>query len=152
MNPELHSLASDHMPWFVTAPGQSDVLYVGTVTFLTVMIILIGTFYFRLHALPEQMAHKSKKLQFDLVAVLGLISLFTHNHLFWIAGLLLALVPLPDFATPINSMAGSLERMSRPKKAQPNQVHGGNEAADAGEETEFPTIDPAGDTKDGTHV
>ena len=43
------------------------------------------------------MAHKSQKLQFEIVAVLGLLALFTHIHLFWIAGLLLALVDLPDF-------------------------------------------------------
>ena len=43
------------------------------------------------------MAHKSQKLQFEIVAVLGLISLFTHMHIFWIAGLLLALIDLPDF-------------------------------------------------------
>jgi hypothetical protein len=33
-----------------------------------------------LHSLPEQMAHKSQKLQFEIVAVLGLLALFTHNR------------------------------------------------------------------------
>jgi hypothetical protein len=37
---------------------------------------------------------------------------FTDNHLFWIAGPLLALVPLPDFTTPLRSMAGSLRRIA----------------------------------------
>jgi len=32
--------------------------------------------------MPERMAHKSQKLQFEIVAVLGLLALFTHNHLF----------------------------------------------------------------------
>ena len=29
--------------------------------------------------------------------MLGLIALFTHMHIFWIAGLILAMVDLPDF-------------------------------------------------------
>jgi hypothetical protein len=73
-------------------------------------VVGIGVFYFKLHSLPEQMAHRGQKVQFEIVAVLGLLALFTHNHLFWIAGLLLALVPMPDFSTPLASMAQSLGR------------------------------------------
>jgi hypothetical protein len=58
------------------------------------------------------MAHKSQKLQFEFVAVLGLISLFTHMHIFWVAGLLLALIDLPDFGTPLRSIAGSVEKIA----------------------------------------
>ncbi len=53
-----------------------------------------------------------KKLQFEVVAVLGLLSLFTHIHLFWVAGLLLALIDLPDFTTPLKRMASALEKLS----------------------------------------
>jgi hypothetical protein len=80
--------------------------------FILLAVVGIGVFYFKLHSLPEQMAHSGQKVQFEIVAVLGLLSLFTHNHLFWIAGLLLALVPLPDFSTPLASMAQSLGRMA----------------------------------------
>jgi len=52
------------------------------------------------------------KLQFEIVAVLGLLALFTHIHLFWIAGLMLALVDLPDFGTPLGRIAGSVERIA----------------------------------------
>jgi hypothetical protein len=58
------------------------------------------------------MAHKTHKLQFEIVAVLGLISLFTHQHIFWVAGLLLALIDLPDFGTPIRTIAESVERIA----------------------------------------
>jgi hypothetical protein len=75
-------------------------------------VVGIGVFYFKLHSLPEQMAHRGQKVQFEIVAVLGLLSLFTHNHLFWIAGLLLAFVPLPDFSTPLTSMAQSLGKLA----------------------------------------
>jgi hypothetical protein len=44
--------------------------------------------------------------------VLGLLALFTHIHLFWIAALLLALVDLPDFGTPLRSIAGSVEKIA----------------------------------------
>jgi hypothetical protein len=58
------------------------------------------------------MSHGASQLQFQLVAVLSLLALFTHIHAFWIAALLLALVPIPDFWTPLASMADSLARMA----------------------------------------
>ena len=70
-------------------------------------VLVVGNLYLRLHTLPERMAHKSQKLQFEIVAVLGLLALFTHIHLFWVAGLLLAMIDLPDFGTPLRSIAGS---------------------------------------------
>ena len=75
-------------------------------------VMAVGNLYLRLHSLPERMAHKSQKLQFEIVAVLGLISLFTHNHLFWIIGLLLAMIDLPDFGTPLRSIAGSVRKIA----------------------------------------
>jgi hypothetical protein len=112
MTEGMHPAASDHLPVFVTAPGQSDWLLAATGVFLLLAIIGVGIIYFKLHALPEQMAHRGQKVQFEIVAVLGLLALFTHNHLFWVAGLLLALVPIPDFTTPLTSMAQSLGRMA----------------------------------------
>ena len=44
--------------------------------------------------------------------MLGLISLFTHMHIFWVAGLLLALIDLPDFGTPMRSIADSVGRIA----------------------------------------
>ena len=70
----------------------------------------------RLHALPEHMGHGTQKVQDEIVAVLALISLFTHNHLYWIIGLLLALVQIPDFSTPLARMANSLAKMAGAKR------------------------------------
>jgi hypothetical protein len=56
------------------------------------------------------------------VAVLGLLSLFTHMHILWVAGLLLALIDLPDFQTPLKRIATSLEGLSgteSPAEAEP---------------------------------
>jgi hypothetical protein len=110
--PLLHPEALHHLPPFIALPGETDWFLVGTGLFLIATVVGIGVFYLKLHSLPEQMAHRGQKVQFEIVAVLCLIALFTHNHIFWIAGLLLALVPLPDFTTPLMSMARSLGRMS----------------------------------------
>ena len=80
------------------------------------------------------MAH-GKKVQMEIVAVLALISLFTHNHLFWIAGLLLALIDLPDFSSPISSIARSLEKLS-----------GRDPAREEAELARFPEPEPKSDT------
>ena len=79
---------------------------------LIAAVLAVGNLYLRLHALPEQMAHKSQKLQFEIVAVLGLLALFTHIHLFWVAGLLLAMIDLPDWGTPLRSIAGSVKQIA----------------------------------------
>jgi hypothetical protein len=78
----------------------------------------LGVVFFRIHSLPEQLGHK--KLQFEVVAVLGLLSLLTHVHAFWVAGLLLALIDLPDFLTPLKRIAGSLEKMSGTESPPPD--------------------------------
>jgi hypothetical protein len=79
---------------------------------LIAAVIAVGNIFLTLHTLPERMAHRSQKLQFEIVAVLGLLALFTHQHIFWVAGLLLALVDLPDFGTPLRRIAGSVESMA----------------------------------------
>lgn len=123
MAAELHPAAAGHLPIFITPPGETDVLLVVMIVFLILMIFLIGLLYLRLHALPEHMSHGASKTQLQLVGVLALIALFTHNHLFWIAALLLALVQFPDFSSPMNSIADSLRRMAggaeRPAEAPP---------------------------------
>lgn len=77
---------------------------------LIAAVLAVGNIFLRLHTLPERMAHK--KLQFEIVAVLGLLALFTHIHLFWVAGLVLALIDLPDFGTPLRSIADSARKIA----------------------------------------
>ena len=108
----MHPAAPHHLPFFVPGPDGSDGLMVVMAIFLIAVVFWVGTLYWKLHSLPERMAHKSQKLQFEIVAVLGLISLFTHMHIFWIAGLLLAMIDLPDFSTPLRTIAGSVERIA----------------------------------------
>jgi hypothetical protein len=112
LSDQLNPLAPHHLPGFITAPGETDVLMVVMGVFLIVAVLVVGNFYLHLHTLPERMAHKSQKLQFEIVAVLCLLALFTHVHIFWIAGLLLALIDLPDFSTPLSSIASSVEKIA----------------------------------------
>lgn len=108
----LHPSAPHHLPGFITAPGDTDTLMVVVGIVLIGAVLMVGNLYLQLHSLPERMAHKSQKLQFEVVAVLGLLALFTHNHLFWVIGLFLAMVDLPDFGTPLRRIAGSVEKIA----------------------------------------
>jgi len=112
MTETLHPAAPHDLPAFIAGPGETDVLMVVVAFILVVAVLAVGLLFFRLHTLPERMAHKSQKIQFEIVAVLGLLALFTHIHAFWVAGLLLALVDLPDIGWPLRRMAGSLERIA----------------------------------------
>ena len=126
MSESLHPSAPHHLPGFITAPGDTDTLMVVVGIVLIGSVLAVGNFYLHLHTLPERMAHKPQKLQFEIVAVLGLLALFTHIHLFWIVGLLLAMVDLPDFGTPLRRIAGSVEKIAG--------VPPGDEAAEIADE------------------
>jgi hypothetical protein len=108
----VHPAAPHHLPFFITAPGEPDILFNVMVVFLVLIILMVGILYFRLHALPEHIAHRTHKVQLEFVAVLCILALFTHNHLFWIAALLLAMVEIPDFSTPLARMADALATMA----------------------------------------
>jgi hypothetical protein len=112
LSEQVHPMAPHHLPFFITQPNETDVLMVVMGVFLVAAVLWVGTLYWRLHSLPERMAHKSEKLQFEIVAILGLLALFTHIHLFWVAALLLAMIDLPDFGTPLRSIAGSVEKIA----------------------------------------
>ncbi len=124
---EINPAASHHLPSFITAPGETDVLMVVMTLILIASVLGFGVLFFRLHTLPERIAHKGHKIQFEIVAVLGLIALFTHMHIFWIAGLLLALIDLPDFGTSLSRIATSTEKIAGiPDGGQPGDI--GSEA------------------------
>ena len=131
-------IATTHVPFFITAPGQTDVLFNVTLVFLVVCVILTGVVFLTIHSLPERMAHKSKKILLDLIALLCLLALLTHEHLFWFAAIVLAFIDIPDFLTPVNRIARSVESMA------------GQEAADSGP-TEGANADQSQANKQGAH-
>lgn len=109
--------------------------------FLLLSVVMFGIVFLRLHTLPERMAHKSQKIQFEIVAILGLIALFTHMHIFWVAGLLLAMVDFPDFGTSLGRIAASTEKLAgmKPSDGASDQLQA---SAASGDEQ----------TRDGTEV
>ncbi|UPY38308.1 hypothetical protein [Sediminicoccus sp. KRV36] len=112
MSQALHPSAPHHLPVFIPGPDGADPLLLGTGVFLILAVVGFGLLFLRLHTLPERMAHRTHKLQFEIVAVLGLLALFTHIHAFWVAGLLLALIDIPDFLSPLRRIADASERMA----------------------------------------
>jgi hypothetical protein len=114
----LHPAAPHHLPSFITPPGETDVLMVIMAIVLVLAVLGFGLLFLRLHTLPERMAHRSQKLQFEIVAVLGLIALFTHMHIFWVIGLILAFIEFPDFGTPLRRIARSIEKIAGVKPGE----------------------------------
>jgi glucan phosphoethanolaminetransferase (alkaline phosphatase superfamily) len=105
-------IATTHMPFFVTSPGETDVLFNITLWFVVACIVLTGVVFLTIHSLPERMAHKSKKVLLDLIALLCLLALLTHNHFFWFVAIVLAFIDIPDFLTPVNRIANSMESIA----------------------------------------
>ena len=127
MADSLNPAAPHHLPIFITAPGNTDVLMVVTGIILLLSVVAFGVLFLRLHSLPERMAHKSQKIQFEVVAVLCLLALFTHIHAFWVAALLLALVDIPDVGSFLGRIAGSVDKIAgvapQPEAASDMNVH-----------------------------
>jgi hypothetical protein len=96
---------------------------------LLVSVLGFGILFLTLHTLPERIAHKSHKLQFEIVAVLGLIRAFHPHAHFLGAGLLLALIDFPDFGGWLGRIAGSVEKIA---DNQSKDVTPPAETADAG--------------------
>jgi len=70
-NPQIDPTAPHHLPSFITLPGDSDWLLTVMFVFLIFVVVSVGVIYLRLHALPEHMAHRTNKVQLQLVAVLA---------------------------------------------------------------------------------
>src|SRR5215217_3652966 len=113
-----HPAATHHLPLFITAPGDTDILMVVMGFILAGAVLGFGILFLRLHTLPERIAHRGHKLQFEIVAVLGLLALFTHMHIFWVAGLLLALIDLPDVGGWLNRIGTAVEKIAGIKPDQ----------------------------------
>ena len=123
MSGQVHPLAPHELPGFIGAADGSDPLFTAVVFIVIAMVLGIGVFYLKLHAIPEQLAHKHGNTQSQLIMVLALLALFTHNNIFWVAALILALIKFPDLVTPLNDISSSLSKMTRAE---------GNDSAEEG--------------------
>ncbi|MEW2912431.1 hypothetical protein [Leisingera sp. JC11] len=113
-----HPMASGHVPAYLPGPDGSDPLFTFMAVTTILLILGIGALYLTLHAIPEKMAHTDNHTQFQVIGILALLALFTHNNLFWVAALLLAAFRMPDFLTPIQSIAASLEELKQRAKEE----------------------------------
>ena len=112
----MNSNASvDDLPFFITAPGQTDGLFIAVALALVLIVLGLGILYFRIQAWPDRLAKGATKVQLQIVGILGLISLFTFNNAFWVAGLVLASIRLPDFITPLKDIAKALSKSAATK-------------------------------------
>ena len=122
MTVDIHPLAPHSLPPFVGAADGSDPLFSAIIFIVILAVLGVGVFYLKLHAIPEQLAHKHGNTQSQLIMVLALLALFTHNNIFWVAALILALLKLPDFLTPINSISESLKKLTPEETDAPAAV------------------------------
>jgi hypothetical protein len=143
----LNPVATHHLPFFIVAPGQTDVLMVVTAVILGLAVFGFGILFLRLHSLPERVAHKGHKIQFEIVAILGLLALFTHMHIFWVLGLLLAFIDIPEFGGFLSRIAGSVERMAGLKPGA-----GAEDVVQSGTVPDLPVEDAMADRQETSGV
>lgn len=118
----------EHIPSYL-AGADSDPLMTAMAVTLVVSVLIGGVLYFKLHAVPEHIAHGKNHTQMQLIAILTILALFTHNNMFWVGALALAVVEVPDFLTPLKSIARSLETIA--KRDENNRVASNTPSEDA---------------------
>ncbi|WP_299419970.1 hypothetical protein [uncultured Shimia sp.] len=110
----FHPLAPSHLPSFISDAAGADPMMTNVGIFVVVVVFLAVTFFLHLHSLPEKLAHQVGANQLQIVGVLALIALFTHNNLYWVAALMIALIQIPDYETPLGRIAAALEALKQP--------------------------------------
>lgn len=133
-----HTLATEHLPMFVSGPGETDGFFIAVVVITILATMSVGLIYFTLHSLPERMAHKVNSNQVLLIGVMSLVAMFTHNNYFFIGALFLAVVRLPDWTTSFNSIAKSLEAQAERERDE--------DPADSHQQVDLPMVAPAPDS------
>ena len=109
---DIHPAAVQHLLFFLPGPDGSDPLFTVVVVVLITVLVTAGALYFKLHAIPEHLGVKHNSTQLQLISVLAVLALFTHNNAFWILALLIAVIRLPDFLTPLKTIAESLVKLT----------------------------------------
>ncbi|MCV6596849.1 MAG: hypothetical protein OIF40_07175 [Mangrovicoccus sp.] len=114
--------AAEYLPFFITAPGQSDILFNITIGFVIFLILALGVFYLKLHSIPDRMAHGANHSQLQLIGILTLLALVTHNNIYWVIAIVLAALNPPDFVTPLNSIARSMRRLAKEPEPETDEA------------------------------
>ncbi|SHF01417.1 hypothetical protein SAMN05444279_11434 [Ruegeria intermedia] len=138
---DIHPMATGHIPSYVTQADGSDFLFTFMVFFTVGVVVLIGVGYLTLHSVPEKMAHENNHPQFQLVGILALLALFTHNGIFWIAAILVAGFQFPDFAAPLRSIADAIRSLAPGRGLPPEPEAPPAPVTDQGTRTEGDVAD-----------
>ena len=112
----------EHLPFYITGPGESDILFTAVTITLILVLIGFGALYFTIQAIPDRLVEGTSKAQMQLVGILGLISLITMNNAYWVAALLLAAIRIPDLLTPFKSISRSLKKLSLASQQQARET------------------------------
>ncbi len=115
MSKAINPAATNELAFFITAPGEPDILLIIMAGFLILVAVLVGQYLLHLYGIPHRRTHT---IQREVVVVLALLGLLTLNPYLWLAALLLALAPLPDLSTPINRMSEALTHLADKKQGQ----------------------------------
>lgn len=107
-----HPAAPHHLPGYLPGPDGSDPLLTAVIVVLLIVLLVAGVLYFKLHSIPEQMGEKANSTQLQLISILAVLALFTHNNAFWVLALLLAAIRIPDYLTPLQTIASSLKKLA----------------------------------------
>ena len=110
MNQTRATVSFEELPFFVTGRGQTYVLFILVAFSLVLIVVGFGVLYFTVQAWPDRLAKGANKVQLQIVGILGLLSLLTLNNAFWVAGLLLAAIRIPDFVTPLWAISRELAK------------------------------------------
>jgi len=105
--------ATEHLPHFIVAPGETDTLMILMMIAIPLVILGFGVFFLKLHSVPDRMAHKANHNQLQLIGLLTLLALLTHHNVLWLIALVVAALNPPDLLTPLRSMARSLLKLSK---------------------------------------
>ena len=109
---DIHPAAPHHLPGYIPGPDGSDPLFTIIVVTMVMLFLAAGVIYFKLHSLPEHMGEKANSTQLQLISILAILALFTHNNAFWVLALLLAAIRIPDYLTPLQTIAKSLAKIA----------------------------------------
>ena len=108
----------EQLPFFVTGPGETDIFQIVVAIFLIFLVLSFGAIYFTIQSIPDRMAGGANKVQLQIIGLLGLLSLFSMNNIYWVAALLLAAIPINEVIAPFKSW-----EQSRSRDAQKEVTH-----------------------------
>ena len=83
MKPSMHPAAPDHLPGFIVAPGEVDVLFISVTILLVISIVIIGSFYNK--RINNVINNRSYIIKAEVFAMLVLAMIITKNKYFGIA-------------------------------------------------------------------